>query len=290
DPLDPLSLRFVALWFDSDSSEIEFDAPTSIRQPPTSFREIVNTDMVNHNVTDVSPPNNDPDELLQKGQYSQAYAMAERAIGSGDDERLLSILGDAAYGMRKWELAVGHYKELCEKFPSNEDAKERLRRAQSRLAESRTGIYDIAKFHESREKGEMDIDVADFIGPIEVVDVPGKGKQAVTPKVRKGFVATQDVQKGTLLMVSKAFAIVDANSTEAIAQGVADKLQLRPEMAAEINALYDGNERVPGAPIDQGIPDIERPTQICKYGFDVRGKQRGLWILPSYFNSSCLSK
>lgn len=87
-------------------------------------------------------------------------------------------LGDAAYGMRKWELAMGHYQELCDVFPSNEDVQKRLRRAQSRQAEAQTGIYDIAKLYELREKGEMDIDVADFMGPIEVADVPGKGKQA----------------------------------------------------------------------------------------------------------------
>ncbi|KAH7698866.1 hypothetical protein AAVH_34036 [Aphelenchoides avenae] len=199
--------------------------------------------------------------------------------------------------MRKWELAERHYQEMCDAFPSNEDAKERLRRAQRRLSESRTGIYDIGKLYELGEQGEMDIDVADFLGPIEVVDVPGKGRQAlgktypaVTPKVRKGFVATQDVKKGTLLMVSKAFAIVNDNTTAAVARGVADKLQLRPEMAAEINALYDGNERTPDAPIDQGIPDIERLSRICHYGWGKCGSYRGLWILPSYFNYSCLSK
>lgn len=91
----------------------------------------------------------------------------------------LFSLGDAAYGTRKWELAVCHYEALCEKFPPNEDAKERLRRAQSRQTESRTGIYDIGKLYELGEMGEMDIDVADFLGPIEVVDVPEKGKQAL---------------------------------------------------------------------------------------------------------------
>ncbi|KAH7698865.1 hypothetical protein AAVH_34035, partial [Aphelenchoides avenae] len=91
DYLDPLSLRFAALWFGSDSSDSEFDAPASNRQPPTSLQVIVNTDMVNHDVTDASPPNNDQEELLQKGQYSLAYDKAQRDIGSGDDERFLSV-------------------------------------------------------------------------------------------------------------------------------------------------------------------------------------------------------
>lgn len=54
-------------------------------------------------------------------------------------------------------------------------------------------------------------------------------------------------------MVSKAFAIGKVYTPEAVAQMVAGKLQLRPEVAAEINALYDGNERTPGVPIDQGL-------------------------------------
>ncbi|KAH7697506.1 hypothetical protein AAVH_35411 [Aphelenchoides avenae] len=254
------------LRFDNESSDSERDEPAPNIPSSASVQKETVLD-----VDGASQHLKRAEKFLQNGQLSWAYAEAKQVCDNDETGRSLFILGDAAYGRRKWELAVGHYKELCEKFPANGDAKERVTRAQSRLAESRTSVYDIGKLYESKEKGEIDIDVADFMGPVEVVDVHGKGK---------GIVATQDVKKGTLLM---------ANSPEAVAQAVADKLQLRPEMAAEINALYDGNEHAPGAPIDQGIPDIERLNQICKYGFDVRGEQRGLWILPSYFNFSCLS-
>ena len=40
--------------------------------------------------------------------------------------------------------------------------------------------------------------MADYKGPIEVADVPGKGK---------GLVATRDIAQGTLLLVDKAFVI-----------------------------------------------------------------------------------
>ncbi|KAH7696208.1 TPR domain-containing protein [Aphelenchoides avenae] len=111
------------------------------------------------------------------------------------------------------------------------------------------------------------------------------------------MVATKDVQKGTLLLVSKAFATVGAwQSVDALAHAVAEKLKRRPEMAVEISALYDGNPREAGAPAPKGVPDVYRLEKICKnncFGFDGKGdfngwEYKGLWIMPSYFNHSCL--
>jgi hypothetical protein len=38
----------------------------------------------------------------------------------------------------------------------------------------------------------------DYIGPVELCDIPGKGK---------GLVASQDIEKGSLLLASKAFSL-----------------------------------------------------------------------------------
>lgn len=59
--------------------------------------------------------------------------------------------------------------------PSNEDAQVGLRAALARLAEKRTGIYDFTKLYEAARRGEVNVDVADYVGPVEVVDITGKG-------------------------------------------------------------------------------------------------------------------
>lgn len=82
----------------------------------------------------------------------------------------------AVYGMRKWEDAARLYQALSKKFPTNANAREGLLKALTRLVESRTGRYDLHKLYEESLNGNCDIDAADYSGPIEVVDIPGKGK------------------------------------------------------------------------------------------------------------------
>ncbi|KAH7716362.1 hypothetical protein AAVH_16259 [Aphelenchoides avenae] len=229
------------------------------------------------------------EELHEQGHFSRAYEKAGKALANGNDkERCLRILGGAAYGMRKWELSVAHYKELMHAFPSNEHAKDRLFAALSRLTEARTGNYDFARLFEAARRGEMDVDVADYVGPIEVVDVPGKGK---------GIVATRDIKKGTLLIVSKAHAT--ATSSMALATATKEKLERQPERISEVAGLYYGCERNAATTQETDWKSVTDPTRlglICSYNTFLteafnRGSEnraRGLWILPSYFNHSCL--
>jgi hypothetical protein len=85
-------------------------------------------------------------------------------------------MGMAAYGMRDWNSAVDHFKTTCKEFPKNVDAKTELNKAKRRLLESQTGNYDWKAMHSDVQNGKRELDVADYVGPIEVVDVPGKGK------------------------------------------------------------------------------------------------------------------
>ncbi|KAH7724045.1 TPR domain-containing protein [Aphelenchoides avenae] len=204
------------------------------------------------------------EELLGQGYYSQAYKEAEKALEDGNDkERCLRILGGAAYGMRKWELSVAHYEELMHAFPSNEHAKDRLLAAPSRLTEARTGNYDFARLFEAARRGEMDVDVADYVGPIEVVDVPGKGK---------GIVATRDIKKGTLLIVSKAHAT--ATSSMALATATKEKLERQPERISEVAGLYYGCERSAATTQETNWKSVTDPTRlglICSYNAFLTG-------------------
>ncbi|KAH7716361.1 TPR domain protein [Aphelenchoides avenae] len=239
---------------------------------------------------DALPRLEEIEELLEQGHFSRAYEKAGKALVAGNDkERCLRILGAAAYGMRKWELSVDHYEELLAVSPSNEDAQNGILAALSRLAEAHTGNYDFGKLYEAALQGEMDVDVADYVGPIEVVDIPGKGK---------GTVATQDVKKGTLLLVSKAFAT--ATSSMGLVTAIEERLARQPERIGEVAGLYYGRERNAAKTQKsdwESVPDKTRLDQICWYNTFSAGPinrarknqtQGGLWILPSYFNHSCL--
>lgn len=45
-----------------------------------------------------------------------------------------------------------------------------------RMDESRSGHYDFGKLFDFAMCGKKDINVADYVGPVEVADIPGKGK------------------------------------------------------------------------------------------------------------------
>uniref|UniRef100_A0A915D4V8 Uncharacterized protein n=1 Tax=Ditylenchus dipsaci TaxID=166011 RepID=A0A915D4V8_9BILA len=138
--------------------------------------------------------------LLSLGQYYKAYEEASKALQLGADKaKSLLRLGRAAYGMKNWELAFKHFQDFNRHFPSSQDAVVDLTRVQTRLKESRSGIYDLNFLaSEAIDKKVFFMDVADYTGPVVIDDIKGKGK---------GILATKDIEKGTLLMVSKAFSI-----------------------------------------------------------------------------------
>ena len=128
-------------------------------------------------------------------------------------------------------------------------------RCEQRINESNTGTFDMAQLYdEVYENRKRRLDVADYKGPIEVVDVPGKGK---------GLVATRDIAPGTLLLVEKAFvisypdehqikndSIYIATTTNLIIkkeqlltfQDAINKLRVVPTKTTQFYALYAGPE------------------------------------------------
>jgi hypothetical protein len=84
-------------------------------------------------------------------------------------------MGLAAYGMRDWNAAIDHFKTVLKEFPENPDAGIELDKAKQRLAESQTGQYDWKAIQLDIKSGKREIDIADYAGAIEVVDIPGKG-------------------------------------------------------------------------------------------------------------------
>lgn len=153
-------------------------------------------------------------------------------------------LAIAAYSLREWETAREYFQKLIETFPSTQtDASEQLARTRKRLIERNEGVYDIERLYEEAyiEKKRR-LDVADYRGPIEVEKIPNKGK---------GFVASKDIAKGTLLLAEKAYSCAyNEESDESFLNGMPSffltilgaihNLQSNSSKTRELYSLYAG--------------------------------------------------
>ena len=158
-------------------------------------------------------------------------------------------------------------------------------RSEQRINESKTGAFDIPKLYdEVYVKRNRRLDVADYKGPIEVADVPGKGK---------GLVATRDIVAGTLLLVEKAFvisypdehqieddSIFLATTTNRIGkkdlsltfQEAINKLRVMPTKTTEFYKLYAGPDYPRTTSGSEQLPTgwywhfytLELPYIICR--------------------------
>uniref|UniRef100_A0A915D845 Uncharacterized protein n=3 Tax=Ditylenchus dipsaci TaxID=166011 RepID=A0A915D845_9BILA len=249
--------------------------------------------------------------------YHAAFESAKLALEKGaDKEKALMGLGRGAYGLRNWKLACQYFKQLIQNYPSNNEAKVEFKNTLARLHESETGQYDLVKLYNLSAKQQVRrLDVADYTGPVCIADVQGKGK---------GLVASRDVPRGTLLLVSKAFSVAYkdelpnadvfclnllTNKADRSSQALniirtMQTLKCNPEMAADLYALFAGNlSRDHRIPADKVI-DAARIENICSFNCfgdrndhdsAVEGEQTdelssntGLWILPSFINHSCI--
>uniref|UniRef100_A0A915EHV4 Uncharacterized protein n=1 Tax=Ditylenchus dipsaci TaxID=166011 RepID=A0A915EHV4_9BILA len=101
--------------------------------------------------------------------------------------------------MHDYQKAQRHFQIYLQEFPGPEsEASAELARVAKRLEEE-AGQLDISFLYDAENEGKiLRLDIADYNTPVAIADIPGKGK---------GLVATLDVEPGTLLMVSKAFAV-----------------------------------------------------------------------------------
>ena len=80
--------------------------------------------------------------------------------------------------MRDWQKSGEWFKQLTEEFPTgnaSKEAAEWLAKLEARQKEAATGQYDMLALFEATKRGQKNMDAADFVGPVKVVDIPGKG-------------------------------------------------------------------------------------------------------------------
>jgi tetratricopeptide (TPR) repeat protein len=247
--------------------------------------------------------------LLELGQFFEAYQAVQSATEYENSEvnqtarlqiKALLRLGEAAYGMRDWQIAADTFLKLKENHETGDRYDSHLARARARLHESQTGEYDMKPF--ARTCGSLvKHDAADYTGPVSVEEIPGKGQ---------GLVAATDIKRGTLLLVSKAFAMAPPDKSVGLSSPgprflllleILNRFCDRPRGTSELYRL-DSDEIPRDIPLPDGVVDVNRIQKICWLNqvlidneFAAREAQRkdsedlpcGIWIFPSFINHSC---
>ncbi|KAL8279294.1 hypothetical protein RQP46_008331 [Phenoliferia psychrophenolica] len=173
-------------------------------------------------------------------------------------EKALNRRAQAEEGMQLYDRALESYTTLLEHAPDSVAAVEGRRRLAAKREQSRTGAYDWVKFFESGRvlDDSSRQDIADYVGPIRVTRVEGRGGG-------RGVFATRDILAGEVLLVEKAFACefpakgvitlsldLQANlgysgTQSQIVSTIIAKLRDDPSLVDVVNALYAGDDFPP---------------------------------------------
>ena len=114
-------------------------------------------------------------------------------IPSGVRRKALFRAGQAQYSLGKFEAATVYFEGCCDFNINGSDAEAWICRAKARLSEERFGQYDWLRLFLDSQGPVAAMDVADFVGPIEVISLPSRGGG-------RGVVATRDIKVGELLV------------------------------------------------------------------------------------------
>lgn len=169
--------------------------------------------------------------------------------------KVMLLSAVACYSRRDWKAALVAFERLCERYSDSAPGKQGIQMAKERLKESQTGEYDWFALYNSAKAGQFDVQIGDFIGPVEERDIPGMGK---------GLVATRDIRAGEAVMVERALemfcvdpdVVLEPNDTTtsciilsgyhykfwAFRVSLLYKAYWQPEIHKQLKALYSGTE------------------------------------------------
>ncbi|TDL17571.1 TPR-like protein [Rickenella mellea] len=138
---------------------------------------------------------------LASGAFEAAIADTTFVLSrEPQHEKSLYCCAMGHYYMQNYVAAIELLNSLIQAYPSNEIAKKDLQRATQRRREQTTGAYDFAEMLKVSRGPSPQMDVADYIGPVE--------------QRAGGIFATRDISVGELLMCTKAFEFVYSNNSD----------------------------------------------------------------------------
>ncbi|KAF8580588.1 hypothetical protein K439DRAFT_1619696 [Ramaria rubella] len=143
---------------------------------------------------------------LRLHYFSAALLDAEKVLESSDISKevyrkALFRAGMATYLQENFKKAICYFQKVLQCSSNDSEANAWLHRARLRDEEKHTGRYDWLQIFLNSQKTQFALDLADYVGSVEVVKLPSRGGG-------RGIVATQDIKAGELLMVAKPFAAV----------------------------------------------------------------------------------
>ncbi|KAL5323956.1 hypothetical protein ACEPPN_008498 [Leptodophora sp. 'Broadleaf-Isolate-01'] len=212
----------------------------------------------------------------------------------------------ALYNLHRYREAFETLQELTTKYPTSKLGAFEMSRVQARLDEQDRGIYNFKKMHKASRLRPPIIDCSTYVGPVEVRNIPGKGR---------GLVTTRSMLAGEILMCEKAFSYAHAEQSKDsdgamtadigllvnlhtkrltigthVSQlpGIYQNLANNPSVASEFMGLYSGSYERADVQIVDGIPVvdsflIERIVSLNAFGSPVSSK-------GVVFTSATLSK
>jgi tetratricopeptide (TPR) repeat protein len=238
--------------------------------------------------------------LFKLERYKESYEHAECSYELMHTDKALYRMGQSAYELRKWKLAI-------DKFKLVEDASVtigKIAQCDQRLDEAANANYDWLTMYTTSQNSQKTtrLHVADYVGPVKVVDIDGKGR---------GLVATRNVKPGELLLVSKAFSSAYISECGAMCSSYntvtnqlstpSEYLNMRNAMinlknncesAMDLYGLYCGNGSSGNGKLDASIVDVDRIEKICLFNAFIgdsvaENNLIGLWLYQSLINHSC---
>lgn len=131
------------------------------------------------------------------GAVPESSQSIEKAKGNRDKAEFRAAC--ALYGLSKYNDALARFTLLARRQQERAqlvNLESWIRRCQARMDEAKSGVYDWRAVFRSGLKGNGapgPVDVADFVGPVEVCGMPNRGGG-------RGMRATEDIRAGALLV------------------------------------------------------------------------------------------
>lgn len=176
------------------------------------------------------------------------------------------------YELGKFQEAHSALTTLLKAYSNCEAAEQELDRTKSRLKEQESGDYDFKAIYDAVKVTPPTMDLATYIGPVEIRTSEGRGR---------GLFTTRDVAVGEMLLCEKAFAYCFADKATRSAASrtslllnthtkqcfmgtqadlittIVRKLRQNPSLIPAYTSLYHGDyEPVKEVQID-GVPIID---------------------------------
>ena len=202
---------------------------------------------------------------LKLGSFDKALEDAEGyTVEARKSEKGLYRTARSMYELGRFKESQTVLTTLLAQYPGSEAAIRELRRINKRIQEQDHGQFDFLAMQEAAaERSPPCLDVATYVGPVEICETETRGR---------GLFTTKDVAAGDLLLCEKAFSysllgnastmsVIDGSTLKgtklALVEPMVHKLFRNPSLIPSIIALHHGTYKPAKHKIVDGTPLID---------------------------------